>query len=376
MNEEVVQELHADTLITKPMMFFGTKELYHVNLLKLPVILPMSLNTGNKLAGPRFSSWWTPKEDTNYTWLFMIYFTQKYREDKWKGIFFFAEDFSGKKRLVVYLTESFFKKHRQELLSFKAYEYIKYFKGYEVGRGREYSVDEYTCDDPVVPDKMKEYGWTTVSKYIRIIPDMMSEKYAKKHRILKAGGFHFQNEVHPNKPWLYHDYDKILPQLYKYYDKYPGVVPYYRVTYHGVGIYEAVKKKLPIETWNRFLKSSAATWLPRPKQYDDNVLSYFTNEGIVEFCKQTLPFIYTVIPKEEIQYKSHIKLGKVLYKDKYQIITEKPNIFSSPNDTVRAIKRINHVTESADKIVRSMEYYNIPFSVIGERNPLRAYITK
>lgn len=97
--------------------------------------------------------------------------------------------------------------------------------------------------------------------------------------------------------------------------------PYYRVTYKGIGIYEAFKQLVPERVWIQFLKSKYATWLPKPPGYTDGYQSYFTSLGYLKFKQNTLPFMTKYLDKNKITVNKYQDVGKVIYRDLYQVVT-------------------------------------------------------
>lgn len=107
---------------------------------------------------------------------------------------------------------------------------------------------------------------------------------------------------------------------------------YYRVSYNGIGIYDALKKQLwvlcldPKSEWDRIKKSSSFNWLKTPNIYSDNYRSYFTELGFDYFKEKTLPVIYNYLDKENILIEKFVfddlKL-EMVYSDLYQIVIAK-----------------------------------------------------
>lgn len=79
--------------------------------------------------------------------------------------------------------------------------------------------------------------------------------------------------------------------------------PYYRVTYKGIGIYEAFKQLVPERVWIQFLKSKYATWLPKPPDYTSGYESYFTKLGFSKFEDVTLPYMSKFLDRKKINIK-------------------------------------------------------------------------
>lgn len=95
----------------------------------------------------------------------------------------------------------------------------------------------------------------------------------------------------------------------------------YRVTHNGIGIYEAMRKQCSAERWKELLSSEVFTWLPKPKSYPNGNLSYFTKEGIDKFNELVLPEAEKIVGDNITIDKIDSKeIGKIVYRDKYQII--------------------------------------------------------
>ena len=107
---------------------------------------------------------------------------------------------------------------------------------------------------------------------------------------------------------------------------------YYRVTYNGVGIYEALKQQIwnnsnfSKEDWLKFKNSASVNWLKTPNTYGNNNYSFFTELGYSLFMKNTYPLIIQYLNKELInieKYSFDIKNIKLIYSDEHQIVIEK-----------------------------------------------------
>lgn len=105
---------------------------------------------------------------------------------------------------------------------------------------------------------------------------------------------------------------------------------YYRVyTKDGVGIYEAMKKKLGYD-WLSFKKSEDVSWLPNPADklsyYNVAYESYFTEDGYNMFLEKTWKHIIQHIDPSRIIIKEYpvdkIK-SKIIYRDDYQIVIKR-----------------------------------------------------
>jgi len=98
---------------------------------------------------------------------------------------------------------------------------------------------------------------------------------------------------------------------------------YYRITYNGEGIYNALKNIVDIDTWKDLLSNKNINWLPKPPEYSSKNTSYFTKKGYRFFQQKTLPIILKYLDKENIQINNYNEIcNNILYIDEYQIVTE------------------------------------------------------
>lgn len=104
---------------------------------------------------------------------------------------------------------------------------------------------------------------------------------------------------------------------------------YWRFSYNGIGIYEALKKVIwknfsnPKEEWNILKKSEAFTWLNVPSIYPENSNSYFTLEGYQMFIEKSYPLFIKYLDKEKILVEEFLfdeENINIVYKDEYQIV--------------------------------------------------------
>lgn len=106
---------------------------------------------------------------------------------------------------------------------------------------------------------------------------------------------------------------------------------YYRCTFNGVGIYEALKREVGFK-WKEIKQDPRITWLPQPPiEYGPNNLSYFTKKGYNYFKFKTMYLVKEVAPQleselkvEEFTSKSKL-LGRIVYEDEFQVVTEIEN---------------------------------------------------
>ena len=90
----------------------------------------------------------------------------------------------------------------------------------------------------------------------------------------------------------------------------------YRVTYDGIGIYEAYKRLVSKEEWLLFLQNENNKWLSKPSYYDDSFKSYFTEKGFKQFKELILPIMLEKLSEEKVNIQTF-----KMYEDTYQIIT-------------------------------------------------------
>ena len=98
---------------------------------------------------------------------------------------------------------------------------------------------------------------------------------------------------------------------------------FYRVSYNGIGIYQALKEAVDIRTWKMYLNSDIFTWLPSPKNYPPNSKSYFTEDGLDMFKHTLFPILekHLVVSKIVIKRYYINDIDDIIYRDKYQVIT-------------------------------------------------------
>lgn len=104
---------------------------------------------------------------------------------------------------------------------------------------------------------------------------------------------------------------------------------YYRYTYLGQGVYEALKNVISSDEWKQLKDSIAFKWLPCPSTYNTSkhlCTSFFTEFGNERFKKLTLPIISDILGKDSIKCeKSNLSDLSIVYKDPYQVVTINEN---------------------------------------------------
>lgn len=96
---------------------------------------------------------------------------------------------------------------------------------------------------------------------------------------------------------------------------------YYRITYNGEGIYNALKNSVKLNEWKEILSNNDICWLPKPPTYSSKCTSYFTEKGYEEFLNRTLPIISNYLKKENIKVEKFDKtFDSTVYSDEYQVV--------------------------------------------------------
>ena len=117
------------------------------------------MNAGNKLAGPRISSWWTEHDD-EWALPVQIYLKCKYREYFGTEVYWDAKALHAHKNadgtlsVGMLITKEFYNKHKSDIDKLVVYRHEKIFDIRDVGRGTEPTVPEWTTELEVEPDKV------------------------------------------------------------------------------------------------------------------------------------------------------------------------------------------------------------------------------
>ena len=142
--------------------------------------------------------------------------------------------------------------------------------------------------------------------------------------------------------------NRLKPEWREALNKYTNV--YYRVTYNGEGIYNALKNNIPLNVWMDLLKSDAMRWLPKPPKYNESSRSYFTKEGFKMFMRKTYPVMRKYLNLEFVNIEEVRLPNKMMYSDKYQVVTESSETKYDPPYTYDEIVK-NYGKDMADKLV-------------------------
>ena len=135
---------------------------------------------------------------------------------------------------------------------------------------------------------------------------------------------------------------------------------FYRVTYNGIGIYEAFKNACTHDEWRSFKNSDAVKWLPTPKVYgrDPNHISYFTELGYSKFKKNTYPIIAQKLDKNNIKVDKVMLSIDPIYSDLYQVVvpnikrdtTSESSVFTEDEDYIKKIAKEYEIKKCLDEI--------------------------
>ena len=100
----------------------------------------------------------------------------------------------------------------------------------------------------------------------------------------------------------------------------------WRVTYQGIGIYEALKNAMFEQTgssnaWISFINSDACNWLPKPPSYGNDNKSFFTEKGFNRFDELVLPIIAQYIDQTKIYIEEiMVPTNQIVYSDEFQFV--------------------------------------------------------
>lgn len=105
---------------------------------------------------------------------------------------------------------------------------------------------------------------------------------------------------------------------------------FYRITYNGIGVYQALKENITMNEWRRILNSELINWLPKPPEStygtSDEFRSYFTEDGYDKFNQLTMPVICKYLDENKIKIETFTNVPGIVYRDRYQVVcgTTKP----------------------------------------------------
>lgn len=161
---------------------------------------------------------------------------------------------------------------------------------------------------------------------------------------------------------------------------------YFRVTYDGIGIYEAMKQHMSAEQWKKLLKSDKFTWLPKPKEYPSDCKSYFTKYGMDKFNELVMP-VATGCLGNNIKVEKFSDVGDIVYRDQYQVITKSTDeLIKESLDWIDRFVNDDEFRESAFiseaytlKNLPDKMYFGTPHKITGKtisaRSPRGLFLT-
>lgn len=100
---------------------------------------------------------------------------------------------------------------------------------------------------------------------------------------------------------------------------------YIHIEYEGTGVYQALKKSMPLKEWKKLLADEDINWLPKPPDYSYECKSYFTIEGYREFKKRVLPIVKQHLDEKKLSEEYVAKLPKddIVYSDEFQVVVRR-----------------------------------------------------
>lgn len=394
-----------ETLVNRP--FLPKKvTLYHGTDTEFDIIRPTSLNAGTILSEPRMSSFWSFDEKICILMALRVILMKEANMDK------FITDIENFKCYVcgsldeLKIIETVLNKHPVILYTVSVDRSM-------IGMGHHPELNEATIDVPIRPHSSRKLYFDDLKSIFELVDDVTYESIlntvmkSKSKKFGRDGYGLFTNILfHSDKKTM--EIRKKCKSLRKepttesksYKD------PLYRITYDGDGIYNAIKIKVGPSTWKELLANDKVSWLPKPPEYTDNNVSYFTKKGFDKFTKTTMPLFSKYIEDPKLIDMDKVNgISNVVYSDDYQVVvTEAKSIganttgmkrselpdemFGIPSqrkyelDTEKhvrsAIKLFNWVDpkyekELATNIIKRMKYFNITDVNVGPKNRFGKY---
>ena len=108
----------------------------------------------------------------------------------------------------------------------------------------------------------------------------------------------------------------------------------YRFTYNNKGIYDELKKSMPLDEWKKLKNSNSLSWLPVPDVYDQSDIEYtslFTDSGKRTFERKVMPIINKYLDSSKITLTKYDMRDSddIAYSDKYQVVFPTSSVDSS-----------------------------------------------
>lgn len=120
---------------------------------------------------------------------------------------------------------------------------------------------------------------------------------------------------------------------------------FYRVSYNGEGVYEALRKKVGWD-WKTVKQDPDINWLPTPQveEYKDTYRSFFTTLGYKTFQAKTMKVIDKYLDPEKIKVNEYNDIsGIIMYKDQYQVVVDQGDVKTMTID--ESVKKVREVGE-------------------------------
>lgn len=348
----IVRDTPTNPILESSVVVPGNK-LYHGTTYEIDKFEPRSLDLGNVEEEPGWSTF--AFADYKLALRFGLMRAIQKVNDYWKKNITCSWSLTESKP---YLSASDFSKISNAIQGFRFFVYTIDATNLDVGIGNDDRLPEYTFREPgILPEKEEVFhiDSSMLKEHLLIIPDAKISVYIKdqedatkenhvrgwygafitrdynngdaSHQLQKAckdGKLQPGDDVrnYMNINGISFDEDSVNVSSV-------NESAYYRVTYDGIGIYDAVKNSVDQQTWINLLNDDAIKWLPKPPSYAINNRSYFTKKGYDIFVKRTLPLLKEYIDPKKIQTSTNVDIGNALvYSDDYQVVVEGSNLGS------------------------------------------------
>ena len=150
------------------------------------------------------------------------------------------------------------------------------------------------------------------------------------------------------------------------------------VSYRNTGIYQALKKSMPLEEWKKLLRDPKVNWLPKPPDYNGSYVSWFTMEGYRMFKENVMPIVEQWLDTKKIkeEYSETLDEKSIAYEDEWQVITKRSlikvdeafnSIMSSPAYLLyEKIGSWKITLDEYEKLLKTATYFDENGNVIVE----------
>lgn len=319
---------------------FPTMTFYHGSPYKLDKILPTAFSAGNKLRDPEWAVFmFGKKEYAKYYAMSMVVQDTVKEQNKKQSELPSPRGWLAKNGINSYKFYG--------VVVDRVYDYVK-----SLCLGKKYYV--YTLEVPIntkldiigTTSTLPEYTYAGIPKTIKVDEYTITEKeFDSLHRKVSQEEYDTIKKISPHKepivnkafqmlqldPYSREKNRRITRVLIKQGDLKPGddlkflndSETYYRLTYKGEGIYNAVKRRVSNEEWKKLLKDPNINWIPKPPEYLDGYRSYFTKDGFSKFWDKSRKIIYNILDEDDIELdKKKISNKDIIYRDGYQVVVK------------------------------------------------------